>query len=175
MSKVGNPCRTLGQLLASRILYALLVGEKQHEIARETFCTKSCSEVGQLLANSSPTPHRMGSCRALPCGSPLATPDSKRLWLSEIHCWKGVPANFDAAGKILPRFPRGPGDRIFSLERMKKAIPPRTKFSFSLEIFILGLKFSFSIENFNPRPCFSAVREGPGMKKPFSIENFIPC
>ena len=43
----------------------------------------------------------------------------------------------------------------------------------SLEIFILGLKLSFSIENFNPRPCFSAAREGPGIKKPFSIENFI--
>ena len=40
--KVGNPCLTLGQLLASRILYALLVGERQHEIARPRFCTQSC-------------------------------------------------------------------------------------------------------------------------------------
>ena len=47
------------------------------------------------------------------------------------------------------------------------------KFSFSLKIFILGLKFSLSIENFNPRPCFSAAREGPGMKFSVSIENFI--
>ena len=44
---------------------------------------------------------------------------------------------------------------------------PRTKLSFSLEISILGLKISFWIENFNPRPCFSVVREGPRMKKPF--------
>ena len=78
--------------------------------------------------------------------------------------------------RVFYRLPRGPRDRkiSFSLERMKKTIPPRTKFSFSIEIFILGLKFSFSIENFNPRPCFSAAREGPRMKKPFSIENFIP-
>ena len=75
MSKVGNPCPTLGQLLASRILYALLVGEKQYEIARARFCTQSCSKVGQLLVNSSPTPHPMGSCRGLPCSSRLATPE----------------------------------------------------------------------------------------------------
>ena len=75
VSKVGNPRPTLGQLLASRILYVLLVGEKQHEIARARFCTQSCSKVGQLLVNSSPTPHPMGSCRGLPCSSPLATPD----------------------------------------------------------------------------------------------------
>ena len=62
---VGNPCRTLGQLSASRILYVLLVGEKQREIARARFCTQSCSKVGQLLVNSSPTPRPMGSCRGL--------------------------------------------------------------------------------------------------------------
>ena len=54
--KLANPCPTLGQLLASRILYTLLVGEKQHEIAKARFCTQSCSKVGQLLVNSSPTP-----------------------------------------------------------------------------------------------------------------------
>ena len=48
VSEVGNPCPTLGQLLASRILYALLVGEKQHEIARARFRTQSCSNVGQF-------------------------------------------------------------------------------------------------------------------------------
>ena len=64
-----NSCPTLGQLLASRILYTLLVGEKQHEIARARFCTQSCSKVGQLLVNSSPTPHPTGSCRGLPCSS----------------------------------------------------------------------------------------------------------
>ena len=41
------------------------------------------------------------------------------------------------------------------------------------------LKFSFSIENFNPRPWFSAAREGPGMKNhsrlkiAFRIERLI--
>ena len=39
---------------------------------------------------------------------------------------------------------------------------------------------SFSIENFNPRPCFSAAREGPGIEKnilgwkiSFRIESLI--
>ena len=76
VSKVGNPCPTLGQLLASRILYALFAGEKEHEIARASFCSQSCSIVGQLLANSSPTPHPMGSCRGLPCSSSLATQET---------------------------------------------------------------------------------------------------
>ena len=72
---------------------------------------------------------------------------------------------------------RAQGSKKFILARThkKKNIPPRTKFSFSLEIFILGLKISFWIEIFNPRPCFSAAREGPGMRISFSIENFVPC
>ena len=78
VSKVGHPYPTLGQLPTSRILYGLLVGEKQYEIARARFCTQSRSKVVQLLVNSSPTPHPMGSCRGLPCSSPLATPRLKR-------------------------------------------------------------------------------------------------
>ena len=67
-------------------------------------------------------------------------------------------------------------EKIHSLARRSEKIniPPRTKEPFSLEIYILGLKFSLSLENVNPGPCFSVAREGPGMKKPFSIENFIP-
>ena len=45
VSKVGNPCPTLGQLLASRIVYALLVGEEQHEIARARFQPNGPAEV----------------------------------------------------------------------------------------------------------------------------------
>ena len=86
--KLVNSCPTLGQLLASRILYTLLVGEKQHEIARARFCTQSCSKVGQLLVNSSPTPHPSGSCRGLPCSSPLATPD---IWALRAQSWKKSP------------------------------------------------------------------------------------
>ena len=57
---------------------------------------------------------------------------------------------------------RAQGSKKFILARThEKIAPTRTKFSFSLEILILGLKISFSIENFNPRPCFSAAREGP--------------
>ena len=79
VSKVGTRCPTLCRLLASRILYAVLVGEKQSETARARSCTQSWSHVGQLLVNSSPTPHPMGSCRGLPCSSPLATPDVESL------------------------------------------------------------------------------------------------
>ena len=38
-----------------------------------------CSKVGQLLVNSSPTPHPMGSCRGLPCSGPLATPEPNQV------------------------------------------------------------------------------------------------
>ena len=31
--------------------------------------------------------------------------NSRRLWLFTIRCWKGFPANFDAAGKWFPDFP----------------------------------------------------------------------
>ena len=31
--------------------------------------------------------------------------NSRRLWLSEIPCWKGFRANFDAAGKLVTDFP----------------------------------------------------------------------
>ena len=51
--KVGNPCPTLRQLLASWILYVLLVGEKRYEISRQDLDSQSCSKVGQLLVNSS--------------------------------------------------------------------------------------------------------------------------
>ena len=64
VSEVGNPCPTLG-----------LGKRKQNGIARGGFCTQSCLKVGQLLVNCSPTPNHMGSCRGLPCNSPLATPD----------------------------------------------------------------------------------------------------
>ena len=57
---------------------------------------------------------------------------------------------------------------------LKSYVKVAQKWPFSLEIFILGLNLSFSLENYSPGPCFSAVREGLGMKKPFSIENFIP-
>ena len=31
--------------------------------------------------------------------------NSRRLWLSDIPCWKSFPANFDAAGKFFTDFP----------------------------------------------------------------------
>ena len=82
---------------------------------------------------------------------------SRFLWLFPIQ-WK------DPSLHWFLLHPEGPEiEKIPS--RSKKNIPPRTKFSFSLEMFILGLEISFLIESFNPRPCFSAAREGPGMKK----------
>ena len=60
---------------------------------------------------------------------------------------------------------------FISLERMnKKKLPPHTEEPFSLEMFVLELIFSFALESFNPGPCFSAAREGLGLKQPFSIE-----
>ena len=38
-------------------------------------CAQSCSKVGQLFVNSSPTLHPIGTCSGLPCNSPLATPE----------------------------------------------------------------------------------------------------
>ena len=57
---------------------------------------------------------------------------------------------------------------------MKKPFPHARNFHSRFEIFILGLKFSFSIENYQSQALFfSAAREGPRMKISFSIENFI--
>ena len=42
----------------------------------------------------------------------------------------------------------------------EKKHSPTHESTFSIEIFILGLKFSLSPENYNPGPCFSAAREG---------------
>ena len=36
---------------------------------------------------------------------PVFSENSRRLWLSEIPCWKSLPANFDAAGKFFTDFP----------------------------------------------------------------------
>ena len=48
---------------------ALLVAEKQSEIARARFCTRIGSKAGQTA------PHPIGSCRGLPWNSPLRTPN----------------------------------------------------------------------------------------------------
>ena len=70
---------------------------------------------------------------------------------------------------------RARGSKKIILARThEKIIPPRTKFSFSLEIIILVWKFHSRLKISIPNPVFFAAREGPGMKKPFSIENFIP-
>ena len=77
LSKVGIPCPTLGQLVACRILYAHLVGEKQHEIARAILLykelLKSWSSLGQFLANF-PFPWEI-VLQTLTYSSPLATPN----------------------------------------------------------------------------------------------------
>ena len=38
-------------------------------------------------------------------GTAELSENSRRLWLSEIHAFKGFPANFDAAGERFPDFP----------------------------------------------------------------------
>ena len=68
--------------------------------------------------------------------------------------------------KAIEEDPEGPKlERIILARTYEKTIPPRTKEPFSLEFFILGLKFSFSLENYNPGPFFPAAREGLGLKK----------
>ena len=129
-----------------------------------------------LPKSSSPTKALRAPLReyyAPPCGNPLTS---------------NLPKQFSASIGQSSRLQtvanpsqRARGSKKFILARThQKTIPPCTKFSFSHEIFILGLKFSFSIENFNPRPCFSAAREVPGMKKnhsrlkiSFCIESLI--
>ena len=62
--------------------------------------------------------------------------------------------------------PIGPKDRknSFSLDRLKKPFPRARKNHSRLKFSFLGSKFPFSIEIFNPKPCFSAAREGPNWK-----------
>ena len=55
VSKVGNPCPTLGQLLVSRILYALLVGENSTKSPGQDFVHR----VAQKLANSWSIPRQL--------------------------------------------------------------------------------------------------------------------
>ena len=77
VSKVGNPCPTLGARSTSRqpvFWYALLVGEKQHENRQGKTLYTEALKTWSTLGHSSPTPHPMGSCSGLPCNSPLATP-----------------------------------------------------------------------------------------------------
>ena len=75
VSKVGQPCPTFGQLLASRILYALLVGKKQHDRQGKILYTELLKSWSNSWSNPCQPPHPMGSCRGLPCSSPLATPE----------------------------------------------------------------------------------------------------
>ena len=76
VSKVGNPCPTLGQLLSSRILY---LEENSTKSPGKDFVHR----VAQKLVNSWSSPRQlpipMESCRGLPCNSSLATPEKKDL------------------------------------------------------------------------------------------------
>ena len=39
---------------------------------------------------------------------PHVAENSRRVWLSDIPCWKSFPANFDAAGQFFTDFPAAP-------------------------------------------------------------------
>ena len=97
MSKVANSCPTLGQLLDSRILdFVCTRGKRQAPRNRQgNILNTELLKVGQLLINSSPIPHPMGSCRGLPCNSPLATPECFSLGGgSENACGEGCCGMF---------------------------------------------------------------------------------
>ena len=90
MSKVGKPCPTLGQLLASQRLYTLLVGEKQYKIAKARFCTQSYSKVGQLLVIPCQLPIPWGLAGVFLAASPLATPELRNASGSCISLYTNV-------------------------------------------------------------------------------------
>ena len=74
VSKVGNPCPTLGQVLASRILHTLLIADSMKLPGQDLV-----HRVAQLLVNSSPIPLPMGSCKGF-----LAVV----LWQCSRHCYQ---------------------------------------------------------------------------------------
>ena len=45
------------------------------------------------------------NCHIVPEGTNHISENSRRLWLSEILCWRSFRANFDAAGKFLNDVP----------------------------------------------------------------------
>ena len=53
---------------------------------------------------------------------------SRRLWLSEIPCWKSFLANFDATGKMFTDFPAAPNVRkiLVSLKYLSAIVGPET-------------------------------------------------
>ena len=67
--------------------------------------------------------------------------------------WCLKPCSLKPSPKL--GLPEGSDIEKIILPRKKTNIPPRTKEPFSLEMFILGLKFSFALENFNPGPLQS--------------------
>ena len=75
VSKVGQPMSNSWSTSSRPDFVHSLARRKTARNRQARFCTQSCSKVGQLLVNSLPTSHPMGSCRGLPCSSPLATPE----------------------------------------------------------------------------------------------------
>ena len=43
-----------------------------------------------------------------PLSNPIGSENSRRLWLSEIPCWKSFPTNFGAAGEFFTDIPAAP-------------------------------------------------------------------
>ena len=92
--------------------------------------------------------------------------NSRRLWLSKIRCWKSFPANFDAAGKLLPDFPAAQNAipaKVLGIFRQGKLLlehRPRLRerfWIFSSETATAFLSFS---ENSYPRDRMSAGQTG---------------
>ena len=97
-----------------------------------------------------------------------------------IHSWLWF---FCRDTKSFGYFPEVPVTKIRvsapALYKNPTVIPPRSKFSFSLENFFLGLKFTFPLEHSIPGPVFLRPGRGPEwknhsrLKVSFRIESLI--
>ena len=120
-----------------------------------------CTRLGCTLARPTERPLLTRHNFDLLCKQPLdiSPPPVACALLHSLHLPVGTVSR--ASGTLsLPKdesgaCPRGSKDRKKSIlaQTLEKPSPTHEK-TFSFVTFILGLNFSFSIENFNPRSCF---------------------
>ena len=87
----------------------------------------------------------------------------RSLWQSDIHCWEGFPANFDAAGEFFPDFPAAPHAipaKVSALSGLENQLCIRKpSWIFSSETATAFL--SFSDLRGDPVICFSPAPRPP--------------
>ena len=81
------------KILANKKEHCQRGKRRAHTVSRfwkTSFRAKVCTNLPKICANS---PKICANCPK------ICSENSRRLWLSEIRCWKSFPANFGAAGK----------------------------------------------------------------------------